>query len=179
MIKRIQISNMKDSDINEAKEIWVSQYELYCDNSKFPLCWKQDTELLEKFLSERIKNQSAVVAKLDNRVVGFLAYDEFPFNGENTVFCPAIGHSSIEEYKESVYLELYKSISQEWINKNIFNHMWTIFFNDINLKNILFDLGYGSYLIEHLMIVTFNLVKNLYVILEKLQWKIQMFYTSL
>lgn len=148
MIREIEVTNMEDSDINEAKKIWVRQFELYCDNSEFPLHWKQDTELLEKFLAERIKNQSAVVAKLDNRVVGFLAYDEFPFNGENTVFCPAIGHSAIEEYKESVYLKLYKSISQKWINKNIFNHMWTIFFNDINLKNILFDLGYGSYLID-------------------------------
>jgi len=134
MIREIEVTNMEDSDINEAKKIWVRQFELYCDNSEFPLHWEQDTELLEKFLAERIKNQSAVVAKLDNKVVGFLAYDEFP--------------SSIEEYKESVYLELYKSISQEWINKNIFNHMWTIFFNDINLKNILFDLGYGSYLID-------------------------------
>jgi len=137
MIREIEVTNMEDSDINKAKKIWVRQFELYCDNSEFPLHWKQDTELLEKFLVERIKNQSAVVAKLDNRVVGFFAYDEFPFNGENTVFCPAIGHSAIEEYKESVYLKLYKSISQEWINKNIFNHMWTIFFNDINLKNIL------------------------------------------
>jgi len=99
MIREIEVTTMEDSDINEAKKIWVRQYELYCDNSEFPLYWKQDTELLEKFLDERIKNQSAVVAKLDNRVVGFLAYDEFPFNGEDTVFCPVIGHSSIEEYK--------------------------------------------------------------------------------
>ena len=26
--------------------------------------------------------------------------------------------------------------------------MWTIFYNDTELKNILFDLGYGSYLID-------------------------------
>jgi hypothetical protein len=42
MIRGIEVSNMKDSDINEAKEIWVSQYELYCDKSKFPLKWKQE-----------------------------------------------------------------------------------------------------------------------------------------
>ncbi|MEG1255082.1 GNAT family N-acetyltransferase [Clostridium sp.] len=148
MINELKISNMQDSDIDGAKEIWVRQYELYCDNSDFPVYWKEDSSLLDKFLNVKIRNQSAIVAKLENRIVGFLAYDVFPFNGENSVFCPAIGHAAIEEYKESVYLALYKSVSQEWINKNIFNHMWTIFFNDVKLRTVLFDLGYGSYLID-------------------------------
>lgn len=148
MINRLKISNMNVSDINEAKDIWVSQYNRYCDNNTFPSYWKYDTKSFENFLNWKIKNNNAIVAKLDDRVVGFLAYDEFSFNGENSAFCPAIGHSALEEYKESVYLALYRSISQEWINKNIFNHMWTIFFNDIELKTVLFDLGYGSYLID-------------------------------
>jgi N-acetylglutamate synthase-like GNAT family acetyltransferase len=148
MINGLQISKMQDLDINEAEKIWVSQYQLYCDHKDFPPYWKQDTEMLGKFLSRKIENQSAIIAKLDNRVVGFLTYDEFPFNGEKTIFCPAIGHAAVEEYKESVYLALYTSISQEWVNKNIFNHMWTIFFNDEKLKKVLFDLGYGSYLID-------------------------------
>ncbi len=144
----LQISNMTDLDIGEAEKIWVDQYECYCNDSSFPLYWKGQKELLGKYLRMKIKNQSAIVAKLENRVIGFLAYDVFPFNGEDSVFCPAIGHAAIEEYKENVYHSLYKSISQEWVNKNIFNHMWTIFYNDDKLKTILFDLGYGSYLID-------------------------------
>ena len=148
MIKGIQIDNMKDLDIDEAKKIWVSQYELHCKNKDFPVYWGEDTTLLGKFLHVKIKKGCAIAAKLDGKLVGFLAYDEFPFNGEASVFCPAIGHGAMEEYKESVYLELYRSISQEWVNRNVFNHMWTIFFNDKKLKSILFDVGYGSYLID-------------------------------
>ncbi|WDV45823.1 GNAT family N-acetyltransferase [Clostridiaceae bacterium M8S5] len=148
MINSIQIYNMQDGDIDEAKKIWVNQYELYCSKSDFPSYWKEDTSLLEKYLRVKIKSKRAVVAKLKEKVVGFLTYDEFPFNGESSVFCPAIGHAAIEELKESVYLALYKYISQKWIDKNIFNHMWTIFFDDIKLKTLLFDLGYGSYLID-------------------------------
>ncbi|MCM1989361.1 GNAT family N-acetyltransferase [Oceanirhabdus seepicola] len=148
MINRIKISNMELADVNEAKDIWHNQYNRYCDKSSFPSFWKNDTKSVERFLNWKIKNNNAIVAKLDNRVVGFLTYDVFPFNGEDSAFCPAIGHAAIEEYKESVYLALYKTISQEWVNNNIFNHMWTIFFNDVKLKNILFDLGYGSYLID-------------------------------
>lgn len=58
----------------------------------------------------KINRKSAIVAKLEERVVGFLACDEFPFHGENSVFCPAIGHAAIEEYKESVYIQLYTSM---------------------------------------------------------------------
>lgn len=148
MISGIKVSNMKELDINEAKKIWNSQYEMYCSNSNFPEYWMKDNTMFEKFIKMKIDNQSAIAAKIDGRLVGFLAYDEFDFHGENSVFCPAIGHAAIEEYKESAYVELYKSISEKWINKNIFNHMWTIFSNDESLKNILFDLGYGSYLID-------------------------------
>lgn len=148
MINGIKITNMQVLDINEAKEIWNNQYELYCNDRDFSTYWKEDSSMIEKFLKMKIDSKSAIVAKLDDRVVGFLAYDEFPFHGENSVFCPTIGHAAIEEYKESVYTELYRSISKKWINKNIFNHMWTIFFNDEKLKTILFDLGYGSYLID-------------------------------
>jgi len=105
-------------------------------------------------LNWKIKNNNAIVAKLDNRVVGFLTYDIFPFNGEISAFCPAIGHAAVEDYKESVYLALYKNISKEWVNNKIFNHLWTIFINDEKLKTVLFDLGYGSYLID-----AFNSVK--------------------
>ena len=140
---------MQKIDINKVIKIWLNQYKKYCgNNNDFPAYWGSKTKEIESFLNNKIENNSAIVAKLDNEIVGFLAYDEFPFNGENSVFCPAIGHCSTEEYKESAYISLYKSISQEWINKGILNHMWTIFYNDIELKNILFDLGYGSYLID-------------------------------
>ncbi|TCT16204.1 acetyltransferase (GNAT) family protein [Natranaerovirga pectinivora] len=148
MNDELKVSNLTDLDILEAEKIWVTQYERYCNHGSFPSYWKEQTELLEKFLMNKIKKKSAVVAKLGDKVIGFLAYDKFPFNGENSVFCPAIGHAATEEYKEKVYHALYKSISQEWVNKSIFNHMWTIFYNDDKLKKILFDLGYGSYLID-------------------------------
>lgn len=148
MNNKIQITNMTEVDIAESEKIWVAQYELYCNEGSFPYYWKEQREMLEKFLRMKIKNENAIVAKIENMVIGFLTYDEFQFNGENSVFCPAIGHAATEEYKEAAYQALYKSISSKWVNKSIFNHMWTIFYNDDKLKTILFDLGYGSYLID-------------------------------
>lgn len=149
MIYECKVSSMQKTDVNKAIKLWTDQYKNYCgNNDDFPAYWGSNINEIESFLNNKIENNSAIIAKLDNEIVGFLAYDEFPFNGEDSVFCPAIGHCATEEYKESVYLSLYKSISQQWINKGILNHMWTIFYNDTELKNILFDLGYGSYLID-------------------------------
>jgi predicted acetyltransferase len=149
MVYECKVSSMQKTDVNKAIEIWVNQYKKYCGNNKdFPAYWGSKTKEIESFLNNKIENNSAIVTKLDNEIIGFLAFDEFPFNGENSVFCPAIGHCATDEYKESAYISLYKSISHKWVSQGILNHMWTIFYNDIELKNILFDLGYGSYLID-------------------------------
>lgn len=79
---------------------------------------------------------------------GYLVYDKFPFNGEMSTFCPALAHAVVEEHKEAGYLALYRSVSQEWVNQNIFNHMWTINFNDLKLRETLYDIGFGSYVID-------------------------------
>lgn len=175
---------MDESDVNEAKNIWLEQYRIYCSDINFPSYWGEDSSILEKFLSLKVKNRNAIVAKIENKVVGYLSYDEFPFHGEKSVFCPAIAHSAIEEMKEIVYSELYKYISKQWVYKNVLNHMWTIFYNDQKLKTTLFDLGFGSYLIDAVRVcngkddrqfkydikkATLNNVNNLYQLVKESQ----------
>ena len=149
MINKIITSRMQESDISQAVEIWQEQYERYCSSDEaYPDYWRKSTRELEGFLKRKIAGKTAIVAKLDTILIGYLAYDEFPFNGEKSVFCPAIAHTAIEEYKEEVYLSLYKNISGDWVGRNIFNHMWTINYNDTKLRSILYDLGFGSYVID-------------------------------
>lgn len=140
---------MQESDITQALKIWQEQYERYCSSDEaYPDHWINDTEELEGFLRSRVQSAAAIVAKLDDTVIGYMAYEEFPFNGENSVFCPPIAHAAVEKYKEEAYLSLYKSISKDWVDRNIFNHMWIINYNDLKLRSILYDLGFGSYLVD-------------------------------
>ena len=149
MTNNFTVTGMLETDITQAVEIWVDQNIRYCSkNSAFPDYWRNNTNEIEGFLRRKIQDKAAIVAKHDSKIFGYLAYDEFPFNGERSVFCPAVSHAVVEEHKEEGYLALYQRISQEWVSRNIFNHMWTINFNDIQLRNILFDLGFGSYLID-------------------------------
>lgn len=149
MINKIIITGMQQSDIFQALRIWQDQYELYCTGDKaYPGYWRKSTKEMEEFLKKKIEGKTAVAARLDNVLIGYMTFDEFPFNGEKSVFCPAVAHAAVEQYKEEAYLSLYKSISEDWANRNIFNHMWTINYNDYKLRNVLYDLGFGSYVID-------------------------------
>ncbi len=149
MVNDRAICIMQESDISQAAAIWVSQYEQYCGgHESFPTSWVQGTNEIVRFLRKKVMNKAAIVARSGDRLLGYLAYDEFPFHGEKTVFCPAIAHGAIGEYREETYRSLYEFSSREWVNRNVLNHMWTIFHNDNELRAILYDLGFGSYLVD-------------------------------
>lgn len=149
MIKKLITSKMQESDIAQAIKIWGEQYKLYCSSDEsFPSIWTKNTIGIEEFLKRKVEDRTAIVVKSDNNLIGYLTYDEFPFNGEKSAFCPSIAHAAIDEYKEEAYLLLYSNISKEWVGRNIYNHMWTINYNDTKLRGILYDLGFGSYLID-------------------------------
>lgn len=149
MLNKLITSRMQESDVAQAVNIWVEQYKQYCSNNEaFPSNWINSTEEIKEFLKSKVKDGAAIVVKSDNNLVGYLTYEEFQFNGEKSVFCPSVAHAVIEDYKEEGYLALYKSISKEWVDRNVFNHLWAINYNDTKLRNILYDLGFGSYLID-------------------------------
>jgi GNAT superfamily N-acetyltransferase len=149
MNNKITIYNMNESDIDQAAEIWQSCYNKYSfDNETFPSYWTHSLTEIKDFLKQKVKDGCAIAAEADDRFIGYLAFDEFNFNGEDSVFCPSIGHAVIEDYKDKAYPFLYQAAAKDWVGRNIFNHMWTINYNDSKLKNTLYDLGFGSYLID-------------------------------
>lgn len=149
MTRNYKIRNMQVSDVNEALELLWEQFNLYCNGKDdLPNYWRNSVYEIEQFLINKVKNKTIIVAELDNQLIGYLGYEEFPFNGEKSVYCPVILHAVLEEYKAEVYPLLYKNASREWVSRNIFNHMWTINYNDKKLTKILFDIGFGSYLID-------------------------------
>lgn len=148
-MKDFIVDDLTESDIGQAVEIWVDQNQRYCGNSDaFPDYWRNNPNEVARFLQARIKRKAAQALRYGNSVCGYITYDKFPFNGEMSSFSPALAHAVVEEYKEEGYLALYRSVSQDWVNQNVFNHMWTINFNDLRLRNALYDLGFGSYLID-------------------------------
>lgn len=148
MKQKIEIQNMQKEDINQAVNLWVKQHYLYCTGEDFPQYWSENTEEMRITLEEQIQSNNALVAKMDNRIVGFLGFFVFDFHCEKSVLCNITSHSAEEDSKEQIYLELYKHASKLWVEQNIFNHLWMFFHQDERLKSFLYDLGFGSHVVD-------------------------------
>lgn len=116
MIYECKVSNMQKTDIHKVIKIWLNRYKKYSgDNNDFPAYWGSKTNEFESFLNNKIENSSAIVAKLNNEIVGFLAYDEFPSG-----LIDEIGAYIKLEYRgKKVGKQLLKSISKYCSLNNI------------------------------------------------------------
>lgn len=143
-----QIVQMKNEDIPCVMDIWHIQFAKYCGYGSFPDFWIEGKKTIESYLIQQIENGNAIVAKIGEIIVGYMAWMCFEFHNERTAFCPIIGHATLFENKEKIYLALYTASSQKWVQDNRFNHLWMTFYDDVDLKDMLYDEGFGSYVID-------------------------------
>lgn len=148
MYQEIQISDMRKEDVDQAVKLWVLQYRIYCNREEFPQYWITNTMEIKHVLESQIQNHAAVIAKQGDKIVGFMGFYVFDFHNEKTALCNVTSHAVEETGKEQIYLALYKHISKRWIEENIFNHLWMFFSQDIRLNTFLYDMGYGSYVVD-------------------------------
>jgi GNAT superfamily N-acetyltransferase len=143
-----QIVQMKKEDIPQAMTIWHRQFAKYCGDGSFPDFWDGGHKEMESYLLKQLEKGNAIVAKKNEAIAGFMAWMNIDFHGEKSAFCPTISHAAIEGDKEQVYRAIYNYVSQKWVENNMFNHLWMIFHDDSTLKNILYVIGFGSYVID-------------------------------
>lgn len=75
MFHSILTSNMQESDIAEAVEIWVEQYKRYCSGYKsFPCSWIKNTSGLTGFLYKKVIDNTAIVVRSNNRLLGLIVH---------------------------------------------------------------------------------------------------------
>jgi len=161
MYQEIQIRDMRKEDIDQAVELWVKQYRLYCNKEEFPQYWITNTAEIKHILENQIQNQAAVIAKQGDRIIGFLGFFMFDFHNEKSALCNITSHAVEETCKERIYLALYKHVSKRWVEKNIFNHLWMFFSQDSRLKEFLYDMGFGSYVVDsYLRVNAFDLMQE-------------------
>ncbi|HEY42106.1 MAG TPA: GNAT family N-acetyltransferase [Dehalococcoidia bacterium] len=155
-----QIIQMKKEDIPQVMAIWHRQFTRYCSNDSFPDFWNGGKETIESYLMQQIDKGNAIVAKTDKTLVGYMAWMCISFHNEQTAFCPIVGHAAMEENEESIYHALYTASSQKWVQDNRFNHLWMTFYDDIGLKDMLYDIGFGSYVVDACQKVSQNILQT-------------------
>jgi GNAT superfamily N-acetyltransferase len=155
-----QINQMKKEDIPQAMTIWHSQFARYCSNGSFPNFWDGGKETIELYLKRQIEKGNAIIAKIDQTIVGYMAWMCVDFHNEKTAFCPTVGHAALEENEKSIYHALYTASSRRWVQDNRFSHLWMTFYNDNDLKDMLYDIGFGSYVIDACQKVSENMLRT-------------------
>jgi GNAT superfamily N-acetyltransferase len=143
-----RILQMGKEDIPQVMTIWHRQFSRYCSTDAFPDFWDGGRGTVEKYLAKQIETGNAIVAKAGELFVGYMAWMYFDFHDERTAFCPIVGHASSLGHEKAIYDALYAASSQIWVADNRFNHLWMTFYDDLDMKDMLYDLGFGSYVID-------------------------------
>ena len=143
-----QISKMKKEDIPELIEIWHNQYSKYCNSTVIPDFLSGGENSIMMYLENQINHGNAITAKRDDVITGYMAWMYFDFHNEKSAFCPITGHATIEEDSETIYHALYNYAAQIWVDDGRFNHLWMIYNDNHALKAMLYDIGFGSHVID-------------------------------
>lgn len=145
----IAIEQIQEEHIVCACDLWNKEYQRQKRMiHEFPVNWEVNVSQLSLFLEKRVKEGRGVVALSGGDVVGYMVYDNFIFHGAEIVYCPIIGHSSVEPERVRIYQNMYKCLSNLWVNKYILDHIFTFFESDTQLKKGLYQLGFGLYAVD-------------------------------
>lgn len=142
------ISRMKKEDIPEIVGIWRNRYLKYCTDTVIPDFLSGGENRIKGYLENQIDQGNAIISQKGNTVTGYIAWKYFDFHNEKSAFCPIIGHAVIEEDGRTIYQELYNYAAQIWVDDDRFNHLWMIYNDDHALKDMLYDIGFGSHVID-------------------------------
>lgn len=144
----IKISTMKEENRLEAVELWSHQFNKYCYCNAFPNFTDGGQATVKTYIKEQIDKGNAIIATKNNAIVGFMAWMCLDFHRERTAFLPIVGHTALLSDEIKIYMEMYRYASQNWVADKRFNHLWMTYFDDEHLRNSLYDLGFGSYVID-------------------------------
>ncbi len=100
------------------------------------------------FIEEHAGTGRGVVAKTKGDMVGYMVYDVLSFHGAYTTFCPVMGHASVESGRARIYQEMYRCLSDVWVGDAALDHIVSFFSVDPHLKQALFHLGFGLYVVD-------------------------------
>ena len=143
-----KISKMKKEEIPELIEMWHNQYLKCCNSEVIPDFMSGGEKSIILYLENQINQGNAIVLIKEDVIIGYIAWIYFDFHNEKSAFCPIIGHASIEEDSQTIYHTLYNYAAQKWVDDNRYNHLWMIFNDNRTLKDMLYDIGFGSHVID-------------------------------
>lgn len=148
-LSAITVEPMTEIDVPVVVELWTAQYQAARQRCPaLPVSWLTETSALAAFLTERTVAGRGLVARAGAEVAGYLLYDTFAFHGEQVALCPIIGHAARASQHLASYTALYEHAATRWIEAGILTHFLMYFTHDQPLQQLLFELGFGLYVLD-------------------------------
>lgn len=144
----INISSMELVNIADAVRLWKILYNKYCQCHSFPNFTSGGLLTVKTYLKDQIDKGNAIIATENGEMIGYMAWMCIDFHNERTAFLPIVGHAASFTEEIRIYNEMYYYASQKWVLDDRFNHLWMTFYDDKNLLYNLYDIGFGSYVID-------------------------------
>ena len=120
----LELSQMTHDHVTACIDLWVSQFKEARENLvSLPVLWSENTNLVQSYLKEHVKKGFGMVARSQDKIVGYMTYDRFNFHGEETTISPIIGHASVPHCRPTVYRVLYRHLSSVWVSDCSLNHI--------------------------------------------------------
>ncbi|MDC7218514.1 MAG: GNAT family N-acetyltransferase [Spirochaetales bacterium] len=90
----------------------------------------------------------------DDRMIAYMITgDRFDCKGQKAVMIPEYAHGAeidMDLAWEPIYRQMYKELAAQWLKEGIHLHFIGFMAHDQELKDILFQLGFGGYLTERI-----------------------------
>jgi len=144
----LSIRKFSEKDIDRALDIFLGNYADERDaNPDLPCDVMNDPKRISDSLSKVEK--PGVVAHSNGRIVGFmLTGATFRFKGQKTAMVPEYCHGSVRDNKTEIYRRMHMALSEEWVNEGCHLHIIGHLAHDAELKETLFQLGFGAVVSE-------------------------------
>lgn len=145
MAEKVRIDSVTSCDIDEAINLWEKQFAYFCADKAIYPCWQNHMDSIEKYISNKAKQGNAFIARNGSSLVGFISFDIFNFHGTESAICHFCGNASAIKDRQYIYFEMYRGLCKYCVEKGVLAQYISICANDVEVKKVLFDLGFGAY----------------------------------
>ena len=145
----INVESLREKNIQTAYDLWKTDFlEHQSKNPLLSTYWITDTSQVKEYLKKHTQSGKGAVAFNEEKIVGYMVYDNFHFHGEEAAYCSIVGHASVKYNRLLIYQQLYRHLSDKWIKDNILNHYYTFYRLDTQLLTEFYHRGFGLYAVD-------------------------------
>ncbi len=140
-------------------EVWLqAAVELFIQNYNQERLWSPQLPELSMDTINRIftalqtKLNNPGVAVIDGgHLLGYMITGRiFPWKGQQAAIVPEYAHGAIAEKKQRLVQIMVQFLAQEWVKNGVHLHLIGHFAHDAELKETLFQIGFGGLVVERL-----------------------------